>query len=76
MNAKQLNRTIAAALRACKSDETGRAKRALVRLNHARRLYAAGYEGAAVSACVVAAVELRAARAARFSAARFALSLI
>jgi hypothetical protein len=62
MQRNQLNKTIAAALRAAKADGTGRARRALLRLNHARRLLMAGYDAPAVAAVMLAYVELRASR--------------
>lgn len=54
IDTQQLNRVIALALSATKRDTTGRAKRILLRLNHARMLTKHGFDGAAANAVFLA----------------------
>ena len=59
MNRKHLNRVISQAMRACKSDTTGRARLVTCRLNHARALLDAGCAQPARAAVFLALCAVR-----------------
>lgn len=59
MNRKHLNSVIAKAMNACKRDTSGKARLAVIRLNHARDLLDRGYADAARNSVNLARVAIR-----------------